>query len=107
LISRDGYHSWRVELKKEMNPAILGNILLGGVVGGVADYASGAAAQLKPDKVHVLLEPRGPGELAQVREWNPPKPKPAREQDDGIPPSTQPSKQRNDETYSPSRAGSA
>jgi len=72
LISMPGYHTERVSIRKEFNPAFLGNILLGGVVGGVADYASGAAASLKPDKVDVVMKRLEPGEAPAVREWNPP-----------------------------------
>ena len=72
LISMPGYQSERVSIRKEFNPAFLGNILLGGVVGGVADYASGAAASLKPDKVNVVLTRLKAGEIPSVNEWNPP-----------------------------------
>lgn len=77
LISMPGYHSERVSIKKEFNPVFLGNILLGGIVGGVADYASGAAASLKPDRVDVVLTRLKTGEIPSVNEWNPPDKTPA------------------------------
>jgi hypothetical protein len=104
LISKDGYHTAKVNISKNLNPAFLGNIIIGGVVGGVIDYFSGAAAQLYPEKVHVVLEPCRVGELAQVREWNPKAAKPAPELASAKGEAPAPSSPGNDETYSPSKA---
>jgi hypothetical protein len=72
VVSMPGYHSQRVSLRREISGAIFGNILLGGIVGGVADLASGASNHLEPKQVHVELEKVAPGETTTVREWSPP-----------------------------------
>ncbi len=72
LISMPGYHSERVSMKRELSGAIFGNIILGGIVGGVADLASGASHHLEPKEVHVELQKIKPGEQLQVREWRAP-----------------------------------
>jgi hypothetical protein len=101
LVSMPGYHTEKVEVTKSLNPAFLGNIIVGGVVGGVVDYFSGAAADLSPDKVHVVLKRCAPGETAQVREWNPAKPASAVASSPGTPAAPSGG---GDETYSPSRS---
>jgi len=40
------------ELKHKLQGWFWGNILLGGIIGGVVDLASGASGKLVPDKVH-------------------------------------------------------
>jgi len=58
-ISKEGYHDEIVLLKKTMSGAVAGNILLGGIIGGAVDMATGAAYKLTPDSVMVGLKQTG------------------------------------------------
>lgn len=61
---KEGYEPQIVNLTKEIAPTgaagFAGNLLLGGVVGGVVDAASGAALDHKPNPVIVTLQPVAP-----------------------------------------------
>lgn len=61
---KEGYEPQIVNLTKEIAPTgaagFAGNILLGGVIGGVVDAASGAALDHKPNPVIVTLQPVAP-----------------------------------------------
>ena len=63
-IVKDGYQPEMVALTKEIAATgaagFAGNLLLGGVVGGVVDAASGAALDHKPNPVIVTLKPSVP-----------------------------------------------
>jgi hypothetical protein len=72
LVSMPGYHTERVTLRREISGAIFGNILIGGIVGGVADLASGASHHLEPKQVNVELQKIKPGEELMVHEWRAP-----------------------------------
>lgn len=69
ILKKAGYHTLRVRLGKSLNGAFLGNAILGGVVGGVADVFSGAAGELVPSRVAVTLEPVGPDGVVRERVW--------------------------------------
>jgi len=47
-----GAEPQQVELKHKLQGWFWGNILLGGIIGGVVDLASGASGELVPKKVH-------------------------------------------------------
>lgn len=51
-----GHASIREELKMDGNALVLGNILIGGIIGVAVDAASGAAEKF-PDRISVLLDP--------------------------------------------------
>ncbi len=63
-IAKPGYQPEVVALTKEITgtgaAGFAGNLLLGGVVGGVVDAASGAALDHKPNPVIVTLKPVAP-----------------------------------------------
>jgi hypothetical protein len=63
-IVKDGYQPEVVALTKEITSTgaagFAGNLLLGGVVGGVVDAASGAALDHKPNPVILTLKPIAP-----------------------------------------------
>ena len=70
LISHPGYHSVRVPVVKKLNNAVFGNLLAGGLVGGVVDASSGASNNLKPDRIDLTLKAVREGETLQVFEWS-------------------------------------
>lgn len=72
LISAPGYHTQRVQVEKGFNPAFLGNILFGGIIGGVIDLISGAVVSLNPHEVHASLRRAAPGEAIKVEDWREP-----------------------------------
>ncbi len=61
---KEGYEPQVVNLSKELaatgGAAFAGNILLGGLVGGVVDAASSAAMDHKPNPVIVTMQPIAP-----------------------------------------------
>lgn len=79
--AKEGYEPQIVNLTKEIAPTgaagFAGNILLGGVVGGVVDAASGAALDHKPNPVIVTMQPIKPPAPAPRIGAKPRKPKPA------------------------------
>ena len=66
LISRDGYKTKQVNLEREMNPWVWGNLPLCGFLlaplGMLFDGLSGGGYVQKPSVVNVALEARRPGE---------------------------------------------
>lgn len=58
-ISLDGYQSTSVLIQSRTGGAMAGNILLGGVVGGVVDASNGSTNHLYPRPLHVQLVPEG------------------------------------------------
>lgn len=55
-ISKEGYKTTTVLLKKTFNGATTGNILLGGIIGTGIDAASGSMNKLIPERVDIVLE---------------------------------------------------
>jgi len=55
----EGAEPQQVQLKKGVQGWFWANILLGGVIGGVVDMASGACDKLTPDKVHFNFTTEG------------------------------------------------
>jgi len=71
MVTKDGYKPAEVILKAEVSKTgaagFAGNILIGGVVGGVADAVTGAALSHFPNPVKVTLTPLGePAKVAQA-----------------------------------------
>ena len=65
IIEKDGYVSETVTLTSGVGGAIAGNILLGGIIGGGIDMASGAAYKLYPETVNIALREGGPSVVKQ------------------------------------------
>jgi hypothetical protein len=54
-IAKEGYQTQSMALSHIMNPWILGNVLLGGIIGLAVDLIDGAAYKHAPDNVMVTL----------------------------------------------------
>jgi hypothetical protein len=52
-ISLPGYKSEKIQITKGFEPLFLGNLLCGGLVGMIIDFATGAVYKLEPDEIHV------------------------------------------------------
>jgi len=55
--TKEGYQDDSFVITSGTSGWVLGNILLGGLVGGVVDFATGSARKLTQDSVHVTLTP--------------------------------------------------
>jgi len=51
----DGYQPASLHISKNFDPIFLGNILLGGIIGMVVDYAKGAMYKLSPETINIML----------------------------------------------------
>jgi hypothetical protein len=60
--TKDGYEPVTVYIQSRTGGGVAGNILMGGVIGGVVDASNGAANHLYPDPVYVRLVPLGSSE---------------------------------------------
>jgi hypothetical protein len=63
---KDGYQDDSFTITSGTSGWVLGNILLGGLVGGMVDFASGGARKLSQDAVHVTLAPLAAGQPAAI-----------------------------------------
>lgn len=57
VFSKEGYEDNSVVLTSSTSGWVWGNVLAGGLIGGVVDFASGSARKLSQDAVHVTLTP--------------------------------------------------
>ena len=57
LFKKEGYQDDSFVITSSTSGWVWGNVLLGGLVGGVVDFASGGARKLSQDSVHVTLTP--------------------------------------------------
>ena len=57
--SKDGYQPVKVYIQSRTGGATFGNIIAGGVIGGVVDGSNGASNHLYPSPVYVRLVPVG------------------------------------------------
>ncbi len=62
--TKDGYKSETVYIQSRTGGAAFGNILAGGIIGGVVDGSNGASNHLYPDPVSIRLVPVGSSEAA-------------------------------------------
>ena len=58
-ISKAGYQTVEVFIQSRTGGGVAGNILAGGIIGGVVDASNGASNHLYPDPVSVRLVPTG------------------------------------------------
>lgn len=57
FIQKPGYETAQVSINPKWNPWILGNFIIGGVVGLAADSATGAIWRYSPDEIDQNLHP--------------------------------------------------
>ena len=57
VFKKEGYQDDSFVITSSTSGWVWGNVLLGGLVGGVVDFASGGARKLSQDSVHVTLTP--------------------------------------------------
>lgn len=57
-IEKEGYETAGKNLTRRPSAWLLGNVLLGGVIGLGVDFATGGIYCLRPDEVEVKLEPK-------------------------------------------------
>jgi hypothetical protein len=57
--SKDGYKSETVYIQSRTGGSAIGNVLAGGIIGGVVDGSNGASNHLYPDPVSIRLVPAG------------------------------------------------
>lgn len=63
-----GYRSETITLSKSLVPLFWGNIIIGGTVGSITDFATGAAYQYAPASYQVELREEGMSEDAYLRQ---------------------------------------
>lgn len=59
VFTRDGYQTAEVYIQSRTGGGTFGNVLAGGIIGGVVDGSNGASNHLYPDPVFVRLVPIG------------------------------------------------
>lgn len=59
VVQKAGYRANTVSLAKSLEPMFWGNIIIGGTLGSITDFASGAAYQYAPASYQVDLKPEG------------------------------------------------
>jgi hypothetical protein len=60
MVQKPGYKTVNVSLSKTLEPIFWGNIITGGTLGSITDFASGSAFQYAPASYQVDLRPDGP-----------------------------------------------
>ena len=68
--SMAGYEPAEVYIQSRTGAGVAGNILAGGIIGGVVDASNGAANHLYPDPVYVRLAPAGSATPAVLLDKN-------------------------------------
>jgi hypothetical protein len=69
-ISRDGYEPAHVYIQSRLGGQIAGNLIAGGLIGGIVDGSNGASNRLYPNPVYVRLAPLGSGREAELLDRN-------------------------------------
>ncbi|HKT14541.1 MAG TPA: hypothetical protein VJR87_03960 [Allosphingosinicella sp.] len=64
--TKAGYQPVTVNIQSRTGGGVAGNILAGGLIGGVVDASNGAANHLYPDPVFVRMVPEGSSERAML-----------------------------------------
>lgn len=57
--SKDGYQDVEVMMQSRTGGGVAGNLLAGGIIGGVVDASNGASNHLYPDPVYVRMVANG------------------------------------------------
>ncbi len=60
LFSREGFKPMTIYVNRAPSDAVLGNLIVGGMIGMATDYSNGSAWNLVPNPVHATLEPLSP-----------------------------------------------
>lgn len=63
MVQKPGYKTVNVALAKSLEPMFWGNILTGGTLGSITDFASGSAYEYAPASYQVDLKPEGQAQL--------------------------------------------
>jgi hypothetical protein len=71
-LSAPGYESAHLSVSKHLNPWLLGNVLLGGIIGVVIDVVTDATYTLSPSELNVHLKSKELGPLLGQRQTNSP-----------------------------------
>lgn len=70
MMTKDGYEPFEMVMESKVSTgggvAAAGNLIAGGIIGGVVDGSSGAMRDFKPNPVNVQLAPAGQGESSLV-----------------------------------------
>ena len=66
----EGFEPASVYMQSRLNGAIAGNVIAGGLIGGVVDGANGASNSLHPNPVYVRLVAVGSGREAELLDQN-------------------------------------
>ena len=56
---KEGYEPVEIALRRSVDGWIAGNILFGGLIGLVIDFASGAAYKLSPPEIQAVMQEKG------------------------------------------------
>jgi len=66
LVEKAGFESFEMIMKSKVSTgggaAAAGNLLAGGIIGGIVDGSSGAMRSFSPDPINVQLAPAGEGQ---------------------------------------------
>lgn len=57
VIKKDGYHDATVRPSNTMSGWVIGNVILGGLIGTTVDVATGSSVEYSPDSYYVTLTP--------------------------------------------------
>lgn len=68
-IKKEGYKPHTLSLSKSLEPIFWGNIIIGGTLGSITDFASGAAYAYSPSSYQVELYKKGEGEEAFLNRY--------------------------------------
>lgn len=65
-ITQPGYSHAHFTLRRQLNPWVFGNVLIGGIVGAVVDVCTDATHTLTPDDIRVTLTPATTSAIQQT-----------------------------------------
>jgi hypothetical protein len=68
--TRQGYQPVSIYIQSRTGGGVVGNVLAGGLIGGVVDASNGAANHLYPDPVFVRMVPVGSAQKATLLDKN-------------------------------------
>jgi hypothetical protein len=66
----EGFEPAQVYIQSRLGGAVAGNILAGGIIGGIVDGSNGASNRLHPNPVYIRLVPVGSGREAELLDAN-------------------------------------